>query len=407
MVSEIDYNPFAQETLENPFDAYERLRNECPVHQFDDFPHPLFTATRYEDVVQLLTNIDLWSSHYGQMPRYSVQGCLFSDPPQHTWYRKLIQKSFAPRHVAAMESEISTLVDQLLDEMESKKRSDLHDSLACPLPVLVIAKILGVPTEDIDQFKAWSDQQLAEANAPDMEAPRAARKAMEDYLLQQIENRRETLRENDLPPETADSNVAGTVLPDDVITGILLAEVDGRKLNDKERLVMLNQLLVGGNETTTSLLTNLFWRLLEEPALYQQVRDNPSLDLIAIEESLRMDSPVLGLYRTNTEETVFGGVRIPERSKIMATFGAANRDPEIFEDPNTFRIDRNPEELRKHVAFGLGHHFCPGAQLSRLEAKIALRSVAERFPKLRLDGEPQRIEPFLLWGKRTLPVRWD
>ena len=170
---------------------------------------------------------------------------------------------------------------------------------------------------------------------------------------------------------------------------------------------MLNQLLVGGNETTTSLLTNLFWRLLEEPALYQQVRDNPSLDLIAIEESLRMDSPVLGLYRTNTEETVFGGVRIPERSKIMATFGAANRDPEIFEDPNTFRIDRNPEELRKHVAFGLGHHFCPGAQLSRLEAKIALRSVAERFPKLRLDGEPQRIEPFLLWGKRTLPVRWD
>jgi len=407
MVSEINYNPFAQETLDNPFDAYERLRNECPVHQFDDFPHPLFTVTRYEDVVQLLTNIELWSSHYGQMPRYSVQGCLFSDPPQHTWYRKLIQKSFAPRHVAAMESEISTLVDQLLDEMESKKRADLHDSLACPLPVLVIAKILGVPTEDIDQFKAWSDQQLAEANAPDMEAPRAARKAMEDYLLQQIENRRETLRKNDLPPETADPNVAGTVLPDDVITGILLAEVDGRKLNDKERLVMLNQLLVGGNETTTSLLTNLFWRLLEEPALYQQVRDDPSLDLIAIEESLRMDSPVLGLYRTNTEETVLGGVRIPERSKIMATFGAANRDPRIFEDPNTFRIDRNPEELRKHVAFGLGHHFCPGAQLSRLEAKIALRAVAERFPKLRLDGEPQRIEPFLLWGKRTLPVRWD
>ena len=407
MASETEYNPFAANTLDDPFSEYEKLRQECPVHKFDDFSHPLFTVTRYEDVVQLLTNIEMWSSHYGQMPRYSVQGCLFSDPPQHTWYRKLIQKSFAPRHVAAMEGEISALVDQLLDEMESEKRSDLHDALACPLPVLVIAKILGVPTKDIDQFKAWSDQQLAEAGAPDMEGPKAARQAMEEYLLQQIENRRQTLIDNGFPPETADQSVVETVLPDDVITGILIAEVDGRKLNDSERLVMLNQLLVGGNETTTSLITNIFFRLLETPELYHKIQDHPSLDAIAIEESLRMDSPVLGLYRTNTEETDFNGVSIPERSKVMATFGAANRDPEVFDDPNRFRLDRSPEELRKHVAFGLGHHFCPGAQLSRLEAKIALRAVAERFPNLRLDGEPERIEPFLLWGKRTLPVRWD
>ena len=204
MASEIGYNPFASKTLKDPFSEYDKLREKCPVHKFDDFSHPLFTVTRYEDVVQLLTNIDMWSSHYGQMPRYSVQGCLFSDPPQHTWYRKLIQKSFAPRHVAAMESEISSLVDELLDEMESRNRSDLHDALACPLPVLVIAKILGVPTDDIDQFKAWSDQQLAEASAPDMEAPKAARKAMEEYLLQQIDNRREILIDNGYPPETAD-----------------------------------------------------------------------------------------------------------------------------------------------------------------------------------------------------------
>ena len=122
MASEIDYNPFASKTLKDPFTEYDKLREKCPVHKFDDFSHPLFTVTRYEDVVQLLTNIDMWSSHYGQMPRYSVQGCLFSDPPQHTWYRKLIQKSFAPRHVAAMESEISSLVDELLDEMESKNK---------------------------------------------------------------------------------------------------------------------------------------------------------------------------------------------------------------------------------------------------------------------------------------------
>ncbi|MCH1512808.1 MAG: cytochrome P450 [Acidimicrobiales bacterium] len=407
MESEIEYNPFAPETLDNPFNSYHQLQDSCPVHKYEDFPHPLFTVTRYEDVVQLLTKIDLWSSHYGQMPRYSVQGCLFSDPPKHTWYRKLIQKSFAPRHVAAMEEEISTLVQHLLNEMESERRTDLHDALACPLPILVIAKILGVPTEDMEQFKAWSDEQLAAANAPDAEASNAPRKAMNNYLLQQINSRREILTESGIDSETIDPSVIGTLLPDDVITGILLAEVDGRKLDDSERLIMLNQLLVGGNETTTSLLTNLFWRLLENPELYNQVRNDPSLDAVAVEESLRMDSPVLGLYRTNTEDTRLHNVLIPEKSKVMATFGAANRDPEIFEDPDSFRLDRDPDVLRKHVAFGLGHHFCPGAQLSRLEAKIALRAVAERFPDLRLVGEPERIEAFLLWGKRTLPVRWD
>lgn len=402
-----DYNPFAPDTLADPFPAYAELRGECPMHRYDDFAHPLYTATRYDDVTELLTDVDTWSSHYGQMPRYSVQGCLFSDPPNHTWYRKLVQKSFAPRHVAAMEDEIVSLVDALVDEMERDGRGDLHDALACPLPVLVIANILGVPTEDIEQFKAWSDEQLAAANAADAEASKAPREAMNAYLLGQLNVRRDQLRAAGHDPDTAGPEVLGDVIADDVIGGILLAEVDGRRLDDAERLVMLNQLLVGGNETTTSLITNLFWRLLESPELYEQVRADPSLDVIAVEESLRMDAPVLGLYRTNTETVVRHGVEIPERSKIMATFGAANRDPEVFTDPDTFRLDRDPEELRKHLAFGLGHHFCPGAHLSRLEARVALRAVCNRFPTLRLDGDPTRIAAYLLWGRWSLPVAWD
>lgn len=402
-----DYNPFAPDTLADPFPAYAELRGECPMHRYDDFAHPLYTATRYDDVTELLTDVDTWSSHYGQMPRFSVQGCLFSDPPNHTWYRKLVQKSFAPRHVAAMEDEIVSLVDALVDEMERDGRGDLHDALACPLPVLVIANILGVPTEDIEQFKAWSDEQLAAANAADAEASKAPREAMNAYLLGQLNVRRDQLRAAGHDPDTAGPEVLGEIIADDVIGGILLAEVDGRRLDDAERLVMLNQLLVGGNETTTSLITNLFWRLLESPELYEQVRADPSLDVIAVEESLRMDAPVLGLYRTNTETLVRHGVEIPERSKIMATFGAANRDPEVFTDPDTFRLDRDPEELRKHLAFGLGHHFCPGAHLSRLEARVALRAVCNRFPTLRLDGDPTRIAAYLLWGRWSLPVAWD
>ena len=398
MTTTPDYNPFAAETLADPFPAYAELRQECPMHRFEDFAHPLYTVTRYDDVVSLLTDVDTWSSHYGQMPRYTVQGCLFSDPPTHTWYRQLVQKSFAPRHVAAMEDEISALVGELVDEMERDGRSDLHDALACPLPVIVIAKILGVPTSDMEQFKAWSDEQLAAANAADMEASRAPREAMAEYLRNQLDVRRELLRAAGLDPETAGAEVLGDMIPDDVTSGILLAEVDGRRVDDSERLVMLNQLLVGGNETTTSLITNLFWRLLQNPELYEQVRADPSLDAAAVEESLRLDSPVLGLYRTNTADLELHGVSVPERSKVMATFGAANRDPDVFEDPDTFRLDRDPSEVRKHVAFGLGHHFCPGAHLSRLEARIALRQVADRFPTLRLDGDPERIAAYLALG---------
>lgn len=403
----VSYDPFADDTLADPFPAYAELRRACPVHRFDDYPHPLYTVTRYDDVAAMLTDVETWSSHYGQMPRYSVQGCLFSDPPVHTWYRKLVQRSFAPRHVAAMESEIVALVDTLLDEMERDRRGDLHDALACPLPVLVIAHILGVPTDDIAQFKAWSDEQLAAANAADIDASKRPREAMNAYLLQQLEQRRAALHASGVDPATAGAESLGDVVPDDVISGILLAEVDGRRLGDAERLVMLNQLLVGGNETTTSLLTNLFWRLLGRRELYEQLIDDPSLDAVAIEESLRLDAPVLGLYRTNTQAMALRGVDIPERSKVMATFAAANRDPDVFDDPDTFRLDRDPDELRKHLAFGLGHHFCPGAHLSRLEAKIALRRTIERFPNLRLAGEPTRIAAFLLWGRWTLPVRWD
>jgi cytochrome P450 len=407
MDESVSYDPFGESTMADPFPAYAALREGCPMHRFDDYEHPLFTVTRYDDVTALLTDVDTWSSHYGQMPRYSVQGCLFSDPPNHTWYRKLVQKSFAPRHVAAMEDEISHLVTALIDEMESQQRGDLHDALACPLPVLVIANILGVPTEDIEQFKAWSDEQLAAANAANADASRAPREAMNTYLLGQLEGRRRQLRSAGLDPATAGPEVLGEVITDDVTSGILLAEVDGRRLEDAERLVMLNQLLVGGNETTTSLITNLFWRLLERPELYQELREHPELDAIAVEESLRLDSPVLGLYRTNTMPLELHGTEVPERSKVMATFGAANRDPEVFDDPDTFRLDRDPDVLRKHVAFGLGHHFCPGAHLSRLEARIALRQTLDRFPTLRLDGDAKRISAFLLWGKWTLPVAWD
>jgi len=403
----VDYNPFGHEVMADPFAAYAELRSGCPMHQYDGYDHPLYTATRYDDVVELLTDIDRWSSRYGQMPSYSDKGCLFSDPPEHTVFRKLVLKSFAPRHVARMEPEITALVTELLDLMEAKGIGDIHDDLACPLPVLIIAKILGVATEDLARFKQWSDDQLDAANSRNPRAGDASRQAIASYFTEQLENRRELLRAAGHDPSTSSDEVLDDVLPDDVISGLLVAEADGRRLVERELLIVLNQLLVGGNETTTSLITNLFWRLLEEPELVAQIRNSPDLDAIAIEESLRLDAPVLGLYRTAVGEQELAGTVVDDRAKVMATYGAANRDPEVFDDPDTFRLDRDPTELRKHLAFGLGRHFCPGAHLSRLEARIALRLTIERFPKLRIVGETERIGAFLLWGRKRLPVAWS
>jgi cytochrome P450 len=205
----------------------------------------------------------------------------------------------------------------------------------------------------------------------------------------------------------APSEVLGDAIPDDVMSGLLVAEVDNRRLDERELLIILNQLLVGGNETTTSLITNLFWRLLDAPDVLATLRNQPDLDVVAVEESLRLDSPVLGLYRTAVGEQTLGDVTLPDRAKIMATFGAANRDPAVFDEPDEFRLDRDPEQLRKHVAFGLGHHFCPGAHLSRLEARIVLRLTLDRFPALRATGDAERIAPFILWGRKSLPVTWN
>ncbi len=400
----VDYDPFGADVRTDPFPAYAELHDRCPVHRFDGFPHPLYTVSRYDDVVAMLTDVGTWSSRYSQGPQYSVSGCLFSDPPEHTAYRKLVQKGFAPRLVARMEDDIVRLTNELLDEMAPRGRGDLHDDLACPLPVLVIAHILGVPTDQIEQFKAWSDESVEAMNSADPAASARVRAVIHEFFDDQLDQRRRMLARAGAEPTAA---ALGEVIPDDVMSGLLVADHDGRRLDQQELRVILNQLLVGGNETTTSLITNLFWRLLERPELYEQVRADPALDTVAVEESLRHDSPVLGLYRTATRDVELHRVPIAEKAKVMATFGAANRDPRAFDAPDEFRLDRDPAELRKHVAFGLGHHFCPGAHLSRLEARIALRTVVDRLPDLRLDGPTERIGTFLLWGRSSLPVAWD
>ena len=394
---EVDYDPFSPEVLADPASAYAELRARCPVHHYTDAELDFYTLAKYDDVMASLRDVETWSSKYGQGPRHQAQGSMQDDAPGHTMFRRMTLKTFTPRAVERMQPSVELLVDELLDAMEAdgKTSGDLHDGLACPLPVITIARMLGVAEDMLWTFKTWSDHQVAAMGKGDPVAQAKSRAEMNEYFVGEMERRRQL-------------HAAGQELPDDLVSGLVLAAMDApRPILDSELLSVLNQLLVGGNETTTSLITNAVIRLLEDRQWWDALHADPDLADVAVEESLRFDAPVLGLFRTSTCPVELHGVEIPPDAKVMLLYASANRDGDVFEDPDTFRLDRDVNELRrKHVAFGFGVHFCLGAPLARMEGRIALRKLAERFPDLRLDGESERIEPFLLFGRRTLPVRW-
>ena len=404
-VQGVDYDPFGPETLADPMAAYAALRERCPLHHHTDFQPDFYTVTRRDDVLTVLKDVDTWSSRYGQTPQFTKARCLNQDPPEHTEFRKLFQKGFTPRTVGALEEEITELASALIDDMIAAGSGDLHDLYACPLPVILIAKLLGIAPTELAQFKQWSDDLVACFNSPDPHAPDEIRAEMARFFQAAIDERRARLRAAGVT-EPGDQHL-GREVPNDLVSGFLVATYQGRRLTDDELHTILIQLLLGGNETTTSLITNLMLRLLEVPARWEAVKADFSLIDVAVEESLRFDPPVLGLFRTSVVPTALHGVELPIKTKLMVTYASANRDPETFPDPDEFRLDRTLDELRSHVSFGLGHHFCPGAHLSRLEGRVTLRLFAERLPQLRLTGPSERIAPFNLWGRRRLPVAWD
>lgn len=392
-----DYDPFSPEVMRDPGTAHSRLVTECPVHHYEGNGFDFYSLARHADVLEALRDIKTWSSHWGQSPHRTPPHGMLSDPPQHTMFRRMVLQAFTPRVVERMEPWVVTLADELIDAMEATgtRRAELHDDLGSPLPVITISRILGVPEDMKEQFKHWSDIQVAGMGQMDRTIYDRNRRELEEYFIVELNTRR-------------DLRAAGNDLPDDLVSALIVAAEDApRPIEDFDMLSVLLQLLVGGNETTTSLITNCVWRLLQRRELWEQVCADPSLVDVAIEESLRFDAPVLGLFRTNTCPVTVSGVEIPEDSKVMMLYSAADRDAEVFDDPDTFRLDRDVEHLRRrHLAFGTGLHFCLGAPLARLESRTALAALVRRLPTLELAGPTQRIEPFLLYGQHRLPVKW-
>ncbi len=306
-----------------------------------------------------------------------------SDPPKHTFFRRLLQEDFLPRSISQLRPRLEAIANALLDDVAAKDVWDLNDDLAFPLPVTIICEIFGIPTDDIGQFKRWSDASVATLSAQDPTDYLVEMGRIREYVLELLHRRR---------AEGDDERL---------LARITRARLDGEYLSDEEAVGLVLQLFVAGNETTTSLITNFVWRMLSTQVWAEFCAGRFDLDL-AINESLRFDPPLLGLCRTTAREVEIGGTMIPAHTKVLTHYGAANRDPAAFTDPNVFDPQR---QGRKILSFGLGIHVCLGMELAKLEARVALDALRQRCPDLQLVDDGERIGPFLFWGRRQLPVR--
>ncbi|MBG02170.1 MAG: hypothetical protein CL470_07865 [Acidimicrobiaceae bacterium] len=401
MRDEEDIFSFTDENFQkDPASTFAFLREKYPVyHTIDPAPH--FTLTREEDVMQALRDEKMWSSKYGPGLAFSEPGIgvlVSSDPPEHTNERIAISRIFKPSVIEKMESDITELAHTLIDSFAENKSGDIITEFAAPIPLTVMCWMLGTPTADIELFRSWV-LPMAEAVAYSggREATDEVKTAYRDfftYFESHIEKRKEAVE-------------SGGDYPKDLLTRLLTVAYEGRNLSTKEILGFCQFLLVAGSETTTLMIGNIIHRLMENPEQFELLKNDRSLLPNAIEESLRYDAPVHGLFRTNNIRMTMHGKDIPKNSKVCMMFASANRDPKAWDDPNTFNITRDLADLRNHASFGVGSHYCLGAPLSRLEGSIALNAIIQRLPNIRNNGEPIRTTAGVLKGFSSLPVRWD
>ncbi|AYE96746.1 cytochrome P450 [Mycobacterium paragordonae] len=383
-------------SLENPYPIYSVIRTVRPVLEV---PVPNYAGpgawmlTRYRDVHSVLRDprfsverlrAPLMRDNLDRMPEFlrqsatGMRSMLVMDPPDHTRVRKLVNKAFTPKRVAALRGHIEAIVGELADEAQAKGTFDLIHDVAEPLPAIVIAELLGVPAEDHRQFRQWSSAMINGFGSPNAEAratsAEAARQVF-DYLADVIAARRRSPRE-------------------DLISAMIAAQEERDALSDAELLATGNLLLLAGHETTTNLIGNGTLALLREPDQWNRLCEEPALLPTAIEELLRYDGPVQATVRVALEDVAIDDQVISEGSLVLVNIGSANHDPETFEDPDQLDLARAPNP---HLAFGFGTHFCLGAPLARLEARLAFDALTKRFPRLSLvDDRPvYRTNPVL------------
>jgi cytochrome P450 len=378
----------------NPFSIYRELRQDDPVYM--DPQRRSWNIFRYDDVQRALSDWKTFSSQFARIRNIDTSmpfsaSMISSDPPRHRQLRSLVTQAFTPKAVEALGPRIEEIVKEQLDWVMEQESMDVIGDLGIPLPVTVIAELLGIPPSDRDRFKRWSDVVVSRANFGENMDPAQFMNPdvieMGQYFFNMIMERRQSPG-------------------DDLISGLLAANIDGEQLSEIELLGFCMLLLVAGNETTTNLIGNAMLTFAEQPEAWQALRNKPELLDTAIEEVLRFRSPVQAMFRVTQEDVAMAGKTIPAGSRVVAWIGSANHDESQFQDPECFDIRREPN---RHLAFGYGIHYCLGAPLARLEARIALREMLERFRTFKIPPET-KLEPLpslIVFGVRSLPIEFQ
>jgi cytochrome P450 len=398
--------------VQSMYDWFEQMRETQPVWR--DEGSGCWHVFRYDDVHTVITDYHMFSSErrrFGSFTRRAAQttdsqtrmgrNLLTMDPPEHRQYRNLVSYAFTPRAIDRLRGRVAEITQELLDEARESGKMDFATEIAYPLPTIVIAELLGVPTSDRPLFRRWAEallsRQLSDAeffkpeeeqrDHPEMQRLRRTFEEMSDYFEQRLEERKQAPR-------------------DDMMSDLLKASVDGEHLSVEDTISFCTILLLAGHVTTTNLLSQAIRCFDEHPDALELVRKQPELMPEAIEEVLRYASPVWRLVRTTREAVEIAGMTIPENQTVFAWLSSANRDPAQFPEPERFIPTRTPN---RHVAFGHGIHFCIGAPLSRMEASVALPMIITQLPHLRVAYEesPQLFEGRALFGFKHLPITFQ
>ena len=377
-----------------PAAGHHHLIKHCPLHKEDAFDPPFYVVSRHEDVLSMLTDPAQWTNGDGPGVFFQEGGVLGSaDDPDHRRQRKVLQDGFRPAAIASLAPRVDIIGRELWDKaFASDGEGDFVTLFAFPFPAIVIAEMLGIRPEDREQFGHWSDDIVNGLGGGDLTLVAIANEGIYGFVDALVAERQEILERGETPP-------------DDLLSVLTVAYRNG-DLQYGEVRRLSQQVLVAGHETTASLLSLMLYRLIQQPELVELLRADPSLIPWAVEEFLRYDSPVQGLFRTNRDECVVHGEKIEADTKVQLLFAAANRDPEVWQDPDDIQLDRFGPGTKPHLAFGWGVHHCIGNVLARREGQLALRWMVETFEKVELIGPVQVNQPFILRGLTTLPIRW-
>jgi cytochrome P450 len=395
-----DFDPLDADVVDDPYPTWDEVRRRAPVVYVPQIDR--YLAVSYDAVRSILRDTAQLSSHdvieLGEVPAelrhrlphgYPIQypALINTDPPRHTFLRRLAQQAFTNARVKAMEPVIREVADGLVDDLDGDV--ELVADFAVPLSAIVLCRMLGVPATEAQRFRGFAQvivelTSMGTTPARRLELTHAAAD-FHDYVAALVDERRADPR-------------------DDLFTALLQAkDPDGSALSDPSIVSIVAQLIVAGHETTSTLIGNMVWLLLEDRDRWEEVLADRGLVPAAVEESLRRMAPIKHLTRTATRNVEIDGVTVPAGARILVGFGPANTYPEHFPDPLRFDLHRSADS--PHVAFGRGTHFCLGAPLARLEAQVALECLLERLPDLRLSGErPQRVRALSVYAFARLPL---